>query len=64
MLTPAAEEQCAFASTGYYGGCSCGNTYVCHPLFKQCVQGAGSLSKADCEASCGDDAVEAVPEEA
>uniref|UniRef100_A0A7S0EMW5 Beta-lactamase-related domain-containing protein n=1 Tax=Phaeocystis antarctica TaxID=33657 RepID=A0A7S0EMW5_9EUKA len=56
VLTPAAEEQCAFASTGYFGGCACdgGGTYECSRLLHMCVRSkAGSLSKSDCEASCG-----------
>jgi len=56
VLTSAAEEQCAFASTGYFGGCACegGGTYECSRLLGMCVRSkAGSLSKPDCEASCG-----------
>ena len=48
--------RCAFASTGYFGGCACdgGGTYECSRLLHMCVRSkAGSLSKSDCEASCG-----------
>ena len=49
------EPKCKYVMHGYYGGyCDCGNNYQCGGLFKkQCrLSEYGSLSKADCEASC------------
>jgi len=59
LLTSAAEQTCTYRATGYFGMCDCGNDYECSRLTRQCVRrsshgfGGGTLSKADCEASCG-----------
>ena len=52
------QPYCTWVVSGYYGGyCDCGNNYACSGIFtKQCrLSSYGSLSKADCEASCGSD---------
>ena len=61
-LTAAAEERCAFASTGYFGGCKCSPPpppphrahYRCNRLLGMCEDHVvGGQSRADCEAGCG-----------
>ena len=47
------QPTCKFVTSGYYGGvCDCGNDYKCSFFTKKCVSGRGTLSKADCEATC------------
>ena len=53
-LTNRTEPNCTYETGSYWGGrCDCGNTYVCHPLLRQCRKSEkGSLSYQDCMDSC------------
>jgi len=63
LLTGAPQETCQYKASGYFGTCDCGNNYECSHLTHQCVRrtshgpmDGGTLSKADCEATCGREA--------